>query len=1017
MASVVEHGCSPEPENNSLCASSSCTEESEAMDVTSNGETTQGSPGDERNLQPPTVEVQKTTISHLSKTAMEVGDNWFVLDVRWLEKWKTYVGYDDGLYSSPVGYGTDSPGPIDNSHICENGVLRSKLVCDIQYSLVPQGAWENLVAWYGIGDSVSPLPRHVVEVGTLRAKIVEVYRPELKLCEQDCETLVCKNFSRADTLAEVCKVAKEVFQYPADSQCRLWTFLSDYHLVRDMSATLDEADLQSGDRVMIERQQPDGKWPRTPEVEVSSASSGNSSAGSGNTVSQPRSTYSSGYSSSYYSSNYSWSSNNRSSPPGLCGLSNLGNTCFMNSALQCMSNTRLLSQYLLADKHVDEINTDNPLGMQGQIAHAYTHLLKDMWSGNNSSVSPREFKHTVSRFAPQFSGYAQHDSQELLAFLLDGLHEDLNRIRKKPYVELKDSSGRADEDVATEAWDAHRRRNDSVIVDMFQGQFKSRLVCPTCSKVSVTFDPFMFLSLPLPVKKTRVIEVTLVFLDPMTHPKAFMLTVPKGGRVMDMLRELAKKSGINFDQLACADVYHHRFHKIFSVNDSLSHILERDVIFAYEIEEVAEEDDTVTLPVYHREPDLMPRSSYNVYHSQPSFSLFGFPFFVTVPRRATTYQALHEKVMHQLSRFVKPGKCTAKPALSAIVEKSDDMKNGSERTSLADDDADEINGQREDVPHSNSQNGNDAPPAYEDIVNSTDQSVKGTCNGSIANDGDGAVPVELFSVSTVNSYGGTASLVLRDDGSHLQLSEHTYLGLDWNEDMKKLAYDEEEADRCDAHETPVEDSVPKKIQLTDCLKLFTTEEQLGEDDPWYCPECKEHRQAMKKFDIWKLPKVLVIHLKRFSYNRYWRDKLDTMVHFPTENLDLTPFCLDPNPNYKAVYDLHAVSNHFGGMGGGHYTAFAKHHSKEKWYDFDDSSVSAVSDDDGIVSHSAYVLFYTRRDAAEESVSNEGSGTSDSNEGSSASDSCSASSEATLREKTNSFMSEDVAMEDEESADV
>jgi ubiquitin carboxyl-terminal hydrolase 4/11/15 len=51
----------------------------------------------------------------------------------------------------------------------------------------------------------------------------------------------------------------------------------------------------------------------------------------------------------------------------------------------------------------------------------------------------------VGRFAPQFSGYQQHDSQELLTFLLDGLHEDLNRIKKKPYIELQDASGRPDE--------------------------------------------------------------------------------------------------------------------------------------------------------------------------------------------------------------------------------------------------------------------------------------------------------------------------------------------------------------------------------------------------------------------------------------------------------------------------------------------------------------------------------------------------------------------------------------------
>lgn len=91
---------------------------------------------------------------------------------------------------------------------------------------------------------------------------------------------------------------------------------------------------------------------------------------------------------------------------------------------------------------------------------------------------------TIGRFAPSFIGYQQHDSQELLAFLLDGLHEDLNRIRKKPYVEMPDFDGKPDAEVALASWDYHKARNDSIIVDLFQGQFKSRLVCPDCKKVS-----------------------------------------------------------------------------------------------------------------------------------------------------------------------------------------------------------------------------------------------------------------------------------------------------------------------------------------------------------------------------------------------------------------------------------------------------------------------------------------------------------------------------------------------------
>ena len=89
----------------------------------------------------------------------------------------------------------------------------------------------------------------------------------------------------------------------------------------------------------------------------------------------------------------------------------------------------------------------------------------------------------------------------------------------------------------------------------------------------------------------------------------------------------------------------------------------------------------------------------------------------------------------------------------------------------------------------------------------------------------------------------------------------------------------------------------------------------------YCPVCKEHRQASKKLDLWRLPEILIIHLKRFSYSRYTKNKLDTSVDFPIHDLDLSKYIRDRSGQTSNHYQLYAVSNHYGGMGGGHYTAY------------------------------------------------------------------------------------------------
>ena len=174
---------------------------------------------------------------------------------------------------------------------------------------------------------------------------------------------------------------------------------------------------------------------------------------------------------------------------GASGLANLGNTCFMNSALQCLSNTVDLTAFFTSDEFAGDVNEKNPIGMGGLLARAYAAMVKEIWSGKYTSVAPVEFKKVLGQFAPQFSGYQQQDSQELLSFLLDGLHEDLNRILDKPIVEAIESDGRPDAVVAEESWKRYLMRNDSKIVEIFQGQLKSTVRPIQCqARVSVMWD-------------------------------------------------------------------------------------------------------------------------------------------------------------------------------------------------------------------------------------------------------------------------------------------------------------------------------------------------------------------------------------------------------------------------------------------------------------------------------------------------------------------------------------------------
>ncbi|XP_078386301.1 ubiquitin carboxyl-terminal hydrolase 8 isoform X1 [Cetorhinus maximus] len=331
----------------------------------------------------------------------------------------------------------------------------------------------------------------------------------------------------------------------------------------------------------------------------------------------------------------------------LTGLRNLGNTCYMNSILQCLCNTPHLAEYFNKNYYQQDINRSNILGHKGEVAEEFGVIMKTLWSGQYKCISPRDFKGRIGKINETFAGYVQQDSQELLLFLMDGLHEDLNKADRKRYKE-EDTNGLDDTRTAELAWQKHKRLNESIIVALFQGQFKSTVQCLTCHKRSRTFEAFMYLSLPLPSSS--------------------------------------------------------------------------------------------------------------------------------------------------------------------------------------------------------------------------------------------------------------------------------------------------------------------KCSLQDCLKSFSKEEKLTDNNRFHCSNCKAHRDSTKKLEIWKLPPILLVHLKRFSYEGRWKQKLQTNVDFPLENLDLSNYIIGPRNNVKR-YNLFAVSNHYGGLDGGHYTAYCKNAVKQRWFKFDDQDVSEISAS-SVRSSAAYILFYS-----------------------------------------------------------
>ncbi|KAL3761895.1 LOW QUALITY PROTEIN: hypothetical protein ACHAW5_006124 [Stephanodiscus triporus] len=186
------------------------------------------------------------------------------------------------------------------------------------------------------------------------------------------------------------------------------------------------------------------------------------------------------------------------------------------------------------------------------------------------------------------------------------------------------------------------------------------------------------------------------------------------------------------------------------------------------------------------------------------------------------------------------------------------------------------------------------------------------------------------------------------------------------EQRKEKEKEEEEAEGAISSSSTSSSRVMKKkrgVSIMDCIEKFCELEQLDESDMWYCNKCKEHVRAWKQVSLCRTPPILIVHLKRFHYSSttHRRDKIDTLIDFPLTGLDLRGIVKHKwEDGQEPIYDCYAVSNHFGGLGGGHYTAYARA-DDGVWCNFDDSRVTTVVDESEVVSSAAYCLYYKRKD--------------------------------------------------------
>ena len=647
---------------------------------------------------------------------------------------------------------------------------------------------------------------------------------------------------------------------------------------------------------------------------------------------------------------------------GRTGLVNIGNTCFMNSALQCLSNCYELTKYFLLNFYENDINQENRLGTGGQVVTIYRKLLDDLWLGDDDYINPNYFKRIFAHFVHKFSGYAQQDSNEFLIYLLDKIHEDLNTITVKPYIEMEGKKPeQTDEEVSKIWWEKHLKRENSIIVDLFHGQFKSTISCNICHQVCVSFDSYMFISLPIPSGKYEIevkyfgynINDFLVMKIPITENTTVLniidimknriniININKNKNIKNnppkrkkrnknknkIIKKLYEQINLSKDKIEMVLLTNKKkIYKVFTNNDYIfPYLLQGYELVAYEKDTSNQNNENI----YFYLSQYYYSYIFSLFY-YPRIYFFDYPFAINFDKTQKIFN-IYKNIKEFLKELL-PNNNPNNPI------KKDEILN-------IDFNFNKIN------------KDNEKSCGFTLYLNTFIPNTNSSLCSYIFSFGNSINHPLLEKYSSTENY-SNIKRQLNLDELHLRLTLDVNILFNLDKarlpKLKNYLYNKK-----------LSLNVGKDINLYDCLNLFNSEEILDGDNEWYCNKCKKHVDAVKKMDVYKSPYYLIFQLKRFKqdnegssiFNIFNSSKNTTFIDFPVTNLDLSNYILSEN-NQGGIYDLIGVINHYGGESFGHYTAYCL--NGKKWMEYNDEYVAEIKKGN-IITNAAYVLFYRRRD--------------------------------------------------------
>jgi len=505
--------------------------------------------------------VQELQLAHSEPTFEK--EKFFIVDSSWYYNWNTFVEASKRTGSGRLKKRKENvpqidakslpaslPGPINNRDLLDtekgNGdMLKEFLVNGFDYEIVSEHEWVALKQWYGGGPEICRYAirndKGALEIEvypyTLLVSIASVkhgswdytYERELHMSKSDTISALLSTLNRLFT-----EVYKEESRGEMINESRMFfaKFGDDFKPVAlntDGEGKLGETGWKESSthipRILLDIKGANGKW--VTEVEKLPATK------KGVVASLPYQSYEPGYYSEstkkngkdglkslapYFSRNAvstiptaDFGNKKPSKQKGVCGFVNLGNTCYMNASLQSLSHIKSFTDIFLDDVYKSEFENQS-----AEMTDSVASILELMYDGKNSIITPGSFKSKLGKLNATFKGYRQHDAEEFVSFILHKLSDEMRRPhldeRTSPAMN-SDSNSLTDieklENQSRSALLKYRQKNNSLILDVFEGQYVSRLQCSHCDTASNTFEPFVVLSLAIPETNSMSLTINL----------------------------------------------------------------------------------------------------------------------------------------------------------------------------------------------------------------------------------------------------------------------------------------------------------------------------------------------------------------------------------------------------------------------------------------------------------------------------------------------------------------------------